>query len=680
MAKKQSPIVDTADEAIDEPEKWIWAVDDPLHDGIAGDIAKLFKAENFDTPGVLADNAPTNEAALFAREAIQNSWDAAREWQETCQKNREKKPDFSIHFKFEEIEPRARLNKVFALGLNEHSRHVEAERAKTKRTPDLGLANTDLLTNVLANNRPLKLLTVTEHGGLGMPGRFDDGNSRMMKALLRVGQANNKEGSGGAFGFGKAGLIAASATRIVFAYSAFREVSSEPGVSRRLLGVTYWKSHERGAQALKLSGWARFGSEVVLRQIADNNVETIFRTAQPFVNEEADNMARTLGLDLRDSKNPAQTGTTFLLVDPTITASDLKVAIERYWWPAMIDQNSGLKIEITDYDGADKSPEIPVNDPNINPFIEAFRIAKNSETPKNPNHGRFSLGTHKPHKDPNDYKLGVVGLVADPDFWSFPDTNDGIDHKTIVALIRGPGMIVNYLTFSNLGIPHIRGLFVADDSIDELLRQTEDSAHTKWEEKSSTKNPSAPIIAKEVKKRLREKVIEFKEKFAPPPPPPGDNNLPVLDELSKLMKGRKVVPPKPEPRQVLVRLVEPAHRIPTRDEMLICEATVEFEIADWVWPLIKVQSAEISVSLSLSFVEDGGTGEELEIKATCSSSNFKQLSNSAEQVSFTGTLSIGETVQFKIRSEKYAPDWSVRFSPTAVITSPKVPPKKSKAK
>lgn len=678
MAKKQSPIVSTTDEDDDEPDKWIWAVDDPLHDGIAGDIAKLFKAENFDTPGVLADNAPTNEAALFAREAIQNSWDAAREWQETCQKNREKTPDFSIHFKFDEIEPRARLNKVFALGLNEHSRYLEPEKAKP--APDLGLANTDLLINVLANNQPLKLLTVTERGGLGMPGRFDNSNSRMMKALLRVGQANDREGSGGAFGFGKAGLIAASASRIVFAYSAFREVSSEPGVSRRLLGVTYWKSHERGAQGLKLSGWARFGSEVVIRQIAGNNEETIFRTAQPFVNEEADKMAESLGLDLRDSNNPAQTGTTFLLVDPTITANDLKVSIERYWWPAMIDQKSGLKVEITDYDGADKSPEIPINDPHISPFIEAFRIAQNSETPKNPNHGRLSLGTHKPHKDPNNYELGVVGLIADPDAWSFPDANDGFDHKTIVALIRGPGMIVNYLTFSNLGIPHIRGLFAADDEIDELLRQTEDSAHTKWEEKSNTKNPSAPIIAKEVKKRLREKVIDFKEKFAPPPPPPGDNNLPVLDDLSKLMKGRKSVPPKPEPRQVLVRLVEPAHRIPTRDEMLICEATVEFEIADWVWPLINVPAAELSVSLSLSFVEDGGTGEEVDIKATCPNANFKQLSKFREQINFTGTLSKGEAVQFKIRSEKYAPDWSVRFSPTAVITSPKVPSKKNKAK
>ena len=34
MAKKQSPIVSTADEVADEPEKWIWATDDPLRDAI----------------------------------------------------------------------------------------------------------------------------------------------------------------------------------------------------------------------------------------------------------------------------------------------------------------------------------------------------------------------------------------------------------------------------------------------------------------------------------------------------------------------------------------------------------------------------------------------------------------------------------------------------------------------
>ncbi len=678
MAKKQSPVSSSDTDAVDEAEKWIWAVDDPLHDGIAGDIAKLFKAENFDKPGVLAESAPSNEAALFAREAIQNSWDAAREWKDTCNKNREKIHDFSIHFKFEEIKPGDRLSKVFALGLNEHSRCLDTEKAQVKKQPDLGLANVDLLTDVLANNQPLRLLTVTEHAGLGMPGRFDNGDSRMMRALLRVGQANAVQGAGGAFGFGKAGLIAASATRIVFAYSAFKEVSSEQGVSRRLLGVTYWKSHKRGIH--KLSGWARFGSEVITRQIADDGSETIFRSARPFVNEEADEVAQKLGLDVRDVNNPEQTGTTFLLVDPTITASDLKIAIERYWWPAMLDQNSGLKVEITDFDGSDKSPEVPTSDPNLSPFIDAFNIASRTTKPTNPNHGRFDLGNHKPQQDPVSYTLGVVGLVAEPEKWSFPDANDGIDHKTMVALIRSPQMIVNYRTFSGLGIPHVRGLFIADKSIDDLLRQTEDSAHTKWEEESKTDNPSAPIIAKEVKKRLREKVVEFKQQFAPPPPKPGDNNLPVLDDLSKLMKGRKKPPPPIEPRQVLVRLVEPAHRTPTKDEMLICDATVEFEIADWVWDLVKVKTVEISISLSLSFVEDQGAGEGVEIKANCSDNKFMRQSTTAKQLIYTGALSKGEAVQFKVQSEKYSPDWSVRFSPTAVITSPKVPSKKSKAK
>lgn len=675
MAKKQPPVSSSDTDVVDEAEKWIWAVDDPLHDGIAGDIAKLFKAENFDKPGVLAQNAPSNEAALFAREAIQNSWDAAREWKDICNKNREKIHDFSIHFKFEEIKPGDRLSKVFALGLNEHSRCLDAEKARVKKQPDLGLANADLLTDVLANNRPLRLLTVTEHAGLGMPGRFDNGDSRMMRALLRVGQANAVQGAGGAFGFGKAGLIAASATRIVFAYSAFKEVSSEQGVSRRLLGVTYWKSHKRGSH--KLSGWARFGSEVTTRQIADDGSETIFRSARPFVNEEADEVAQKLGLDVRDVNNPEQTGTTFLLVDPTITASDLKIAIERYWWPAMLDQNSGLKVEITDFDGSDKSPEVPTSDPNLSPFIDAFNIASRTTTPTNPNHGRFDLGDHKPQQDPVSYTLGVVGLVAEPEKWSFPDANDGIDHKTMVALIRSPQMIVNYRTFGGLGIPHVRGLFIADKSIDDLLRQTEDSAHTKWEEESKTDNPSAPIIAREVKKRLREMVVEFKQQFAPPPPKPGDSNLPVLDELSRLMKGKKkkVVPP--DPRQVLVRIIEAPSRTSTKDNKLVCHAKVEFQVADWVWELITETTVEVIVSVPIAFVEVDDVGDYLATEVVCTNDKFVMSSGSSNKKSFRGPLGPGEVVQFKVKSEKYSPDWTVRFSPAAVIDRPKVPKMKS---
>ena len=674
MVKKQPDVKSSDTEPEDEPEKWIWATDDPLRDGIAGDIAKLFKAESFDKPGVLAENAPSNEAALFAREAIQNSWDAAREWRDTFTKTRKKAPDFSIQFKFEEIKPGARLNKVFALGLNEHSRYLDAEKARKKK-PDLGLANADLLTDIFSNGLPLKFLTVTERAGLGMPGHFDKGESRMMKALLRVGQANTVAGAGGAFGFGKAGLIAASATRIVFAYSAFKEVESEPGVTRRLLGVTYWKGHKRGAH--QLSGWARFGSEVVSQQIGDDGSVTKFRSARPFINEEADDIAQKLGLDVRDVNNPAQTGTTFLLVDPTITANDLKIAVERYWWPAMIDTSAGLKVEINDYDGTDKSPEVPTNDPNLKPFIEAFEIASRTSKPTDPNHGRYDLGAHKPQQDPVDYTIGVVGLVAEPEKWSFPEANDGIDHKSMVALIRGPQMIVNYRTFSGIGIPHVRGLFIADESIDDLLRQTEDSAHTKWDEETKTDHPSSPIIAKEVKKRLREAIVDFRQKFAPPPPKPGDSNLPVLDELSKMMKGKKkkIVPP--DPRQILVRIIDAPSRTATKDNKLVCHAKVGFQVADWVWELISETTVEVNVSVPITFVEVDDSGDHLAAEVICSNNKFLLSGASSRKQSFVGPLGPGETVQFTIKSEKYSPDWTVRFSPSAVITEPKVPKPKS---
>lgn len=82
--------------------KWTWEKDNVLMSGVAGDVAALFRAEGVDTPGILAVDPPTSETSLFAREAIQNSWDAAREWRTTCEKSGRKVAPFSIEFKFVE--------------------------------------------------------------------------------------------------------------------------------------------------------------------------------------------------------------------------------------------------------------------------------------------------------------------------------------------------------------------------------------------------------------------------------------------------------------------------------------------------------------------------------------------------------------------------------------------------
>ena len=81
---------------------WVWEKTDVRHSGSSGDIAKLFKNEGVAHPGVMATNAPSDEATLAAREVIQNSWDAARELQTELGAQGIDAPPFEIDFMFKD--------------------------------------------------------------------------------------------------------------------------------------------------------------------------------------------------------------------------------------------------------------------------------------------------------------------------------------------------------------------------------------------------------------------------------------------------------------------------------------------------------------------------------------------------------------------------------------------------
>jgi len=663
VAKKKLDFSTTDDEAT----KWAWESENPNYSGGAGDVAALFRAEGVETPGVLEIDAPAAEASLFSREAIQNSWDAAREWQSTCKKNGIKPHPFWIEFRFSEYKGFDKRKLVYALGLDEHASQLRAAKVAKGSSLNLGLASTEVLDNLTDGEKPLRVLTMTEHGGLGMPGSWRTGDSRMLSALLRVGYTQKSEGAGGSYGYGKAGLIAASAIRTIFTYSAFAEDRSDPGVTRRLIGVTYWKNHS--IKQAKFTGWARLGEEIFSKDDFGQH-----RSAKPYENQQADAKANELGIAVRAPESPGGTGTTFMIIEPTIDASDLGTAIQRYWWPAMLDNSSGLLTKIIDFDGSETIPSVPKDDPHLQPFVRAFELASRFQDTKSREEARLELGAYSPHgKD--DYSLGNLGLVANTQGWSFPD-DDTIDHCTMVALIRGPRMVVNYHTFKNLGLPHIRGTFLADDSIDDLLRQTEDKAHTKWETKKLPgAHKDANLIATQVSNRLRKAVVEFKNQFKPPAPRPGDLNLPILDELSRLMKGNKPKPPKPEKRAVTIRLVQPASARPTKSGLLECNAVVEFGVADWVWDKIQTDTVEITAVLSVAFVEDDNLGERLTLQVKPSIKKFSQIGSSNGRYVYVGELHRDEKVEFTVKSTSYEPDWTVRFTPTASVTNPALPTK-----
>ena len=652
-------------------DKWVWSAESPLRDEVDGGIVRFFKAEGVKAPGVLAIGAPPDATTLFAREAIQNSWDAAREWQSDCAKIKKQIPPFWIEVIFSAVTGKEKIALIEELGLAEHESHIGSGNERGPNRSRIGLFGEDCLDHLNDPDKPLKILKMIEHSSLGMPGSFMASESRMMFALVRVGYTLKKVGAGGSFGYGKAGLISSSRVRVVCAYSCFESAVGDEGVTRRLMGATYWGHHKVNAK--NFTGWARFGSKE-----GDS--------AKPYENDTADLIAQKIGIPTRDPKKLDDMGSTFLIVDPTIDAHVLKAAIERNWWPAMMDDTNGLRIQITDFDGTILTPSVPNNDPHLRPFVRAYELASQQSNAQSTSERAISLGTYTP-QGALTYTLGTVGLVADPSGWSFPTTDDteptttnNVDHCSMVALVRGPRMIVEYHEF-RLGMPYVRGCFIADPSVDDLLRQTEPKAHDKWDERISQAgiHEDAPKIAGAIYFRLREQVKAFKQNFAPPPPRPGEMNLPILDELSRLMKGKKPIIPPGEPRTVSISFVERPCALPGRGANLRCKSIVEFQVASWVWEVLDdVDAVEVTIQLGLAVMEDESVGERISLNVKSSNKKFVCTSTDKNRYVYQGVMSSTDVAKFEFTSEQYSSDWSVKFTPIATVTNPEVPKKKAR--
>jgi len=277
-------------------DPWFWSEIDAAQNGGAGDLAKLFKMEDVKNPGLMGQQPPSAPATLLAREVIQNSADAAADLRSSATGE---VPPFEMTFKFETLVGPEKASLIKELALDGHGdQWLSAEQMignheKARRA--IGLPNVDWL-EALHDDAPLRILRIDERGTSGMYGNFKGGTSRLYVALVALGITEKADGSGGSFGYGKAGLIAASAMRVVVAYTRFHERADDAGVTRRLLGMTYWGRHIIGEK--QFTGFARFG-------VRDD------ATAWPFENEEADQVAASLGMEDRSGGGVENLGTSF---------------------------------------------------------------------------------------------------------------------------------------------------------------------------------------------------------------------------------------------------------------------------------------------------------------------------------------------------------------------------------
>ena len=611
--------------------KWFWEQPDPNRANAAGDVAKLFKNQPIKTPGVFSIEPPTSDASLLAREVVQNAWDSAREYRE---KFDDPDAEFKITFDFQEHKGAERQQLIDSLGLRELSDRAGDERVRRRR---MGLGTEDALTK-LDTGAPLRTLTISEEGTTGLEGPWRGSESKMFLALLSVGFTQKSDGSGGSYGYGKAALIRGSETRTVIAYSSFAERKDDPGVDRRLLGVTYWGSHEQNEQ--NFTGFGRLGSV-----FANTTVE-------PTVNDQADRRAASMGMAARESASP---GTTFLLLDPSVSPEDLLRAIEQNWWPAIMSRHLQFTAEVNDYDGNTLIPR-PRKHPVLRPFIRAFDIASGTQD---------SIGSHERFFEFRKFEgltPGRLGLVADLEGWSYADELEAMDpslrktekgHRSLVALIRGPRMVVEYFAAAKAA-PYVRGAFIADEAVDDLLRQTEPQAHDSWQMKSESGgvDSRSPELATSIINRIKTNVRDMTKELRPPPPPPDDVKLTVLDDLVKnLLRGSgKARPPGPtaEKRYISIQIVEQKLEVASSGDLRLI-ARVRFQLSEH----IDDAEREADIAIFYRFIEDGRPGEICGLQSVHVPPGFR----TDEDGIISGLLG-HEPVDVTLTTNEYSSDWT----------------------
>lgn len=436
----------------------------------------------------------------------------------------------------------------------------------------------------VSGKQQLDLVTVRDQNTVGLGGSIegDDDKDHFARLVLGLGQSDKVEG-GGSFGFGKTVFSKLSKIHLVLYYSHFKPTIRTNGCSARFMAV--WLLRKNIAK--KFSGFGFFG-----KQSGDDG------ESLPFEDEEAHAMAEMCGLNRHTE---GDYGTTVAVVDCPIVCEHVKFAIERYWWPSLIDKNlsvrliekkqsttvSGDKLDVSLVDNGSRLSINPSHNPMVLPYMEMHQSIRDNagkhegikiDPPFRKMHGKKlgQVATRKLDRAALDGMREYIvklGLSSDEN----PMPLGGI------AKMRTPGMVVSYEGETAEDLEAIlAGVFVADDEIDRILRSAEPPTHNKWDSAEKeriseaardlglTEDQAVEIVAS-VNKRINNKIIDGRKE---PPPPSKNARLGLLEQyLSDLLNiGGTTIKPKTDPRPFSINII-PSNEV-TADGKRLDTATI----------------------------------------------------------------------------------------------------------
>jgi hypothetical protein len=606
-----------------------------------GDITRMFNTGDSTPPASfnkVIDRNDTNamSALIYGREGVANCFDAARA-------RAAGSGSLGLDFTFVRHRGAEARRMRELLGLDGLAKRVAQPGLNRKR---LGLGQIDCLSE--GSKGELRTLVAVERRGGGMPGALEDEHSVLAQALINVGEAQTSVGAAGSYGYGKAAVAQASRIRSVIVYSCF-EPTGGSTVTRRLVGVTYWGMHDLTDG--RYTGWTLFGHDA-----GD--------TVRALEEEDADELAEALGLPVRDCRNPDDLGTTFLIIDPGFSATQLKGAIELSWWPLLQGTRPvSLDVLITDEAGETFVPQVDADHEVLGQFVSAFHRAESVRVEGVDTHGERDVAI--------EGHAGVTSLEV-------RDSQSPLT-QSLVALMRSPLMVVSYDRIESSGQPLV-GVFVSHEATNDLLRSVEPAEHDKWLRRNVAGLNASPE-ALEISRAVIDERTAAVNALRPPDPPPVygvtafSKHFPAVDE--KVARPKRTKPREVKQRLVRVNLVhdsgedlsefERPSRVVEPDGSLSVTGEVKF----WLDPdrarRVGRKVLDATITVGAEIAEDGAGKVdpwqvEVEQRIRSGEPTFKRITPPGGfPVKFEGRFEVGLPIYFVTRTAPYDADWTLNL-------------------
>ena len=582
-----------------QAKNWYYE-DEPVNGGAGGEVFKSI----FNGSGVDA-------AERLAREALQNSVDAARPGET----------------------PRVTLQmKAYSGADLDRFWHAAGLHEMASRVGNLGLHHGNALE---AQPDPLRVLQVIDSDTTGLAGDPTSPSSKLRKLLMEIGGSQKiAEGgaSGGSYGFGKAVYSASSRIAVIFAYSRTQDAQGQP--LSLLMGCAYHQAHE--FDGTRTSGRGFFGKPVELKHAIRFDA---------FTGKEADELAVELDL----AREEDDLGTTIAIVDCPLKMDDIKRGVERSWWPKIRRDN--FRVNLIDEDGQRLHPR-PLQDPELRPFIDALDVAL----------GRSPEQSGKSRRRTNSirelsHNIGQLGLFVMNDPEEIDEQTEKMDLRDTIALVRSPGMVVQYYGKRQISHPPVVGVFLADEGIDDILRRSEPPEHDRWDPHADRLEPASDEreIVQKVHSTIWRELRAFQKTARRPEQSTGNRFRQLERELAKLFGPTGKREPIGGGKGETPVLLRPDVRIEQAADGLKVKGHVTIQLKEdheGDLPMI--------VTMQLSSIDEGHRHLDLiSLRASFNGADVEKV----DEAEWHLTLSPGEKVDVEVESAVYEPDWTVDFVP-----------------